>query len=94
MHFLHTRADGAILAIGVLVDRAATTARSSDVSVASRSAHRRPRVSDVRLRALLRRHPSPSRSVNVLADSISVSRRQIGAFRKLSTRATAAKWSR
>lgn len=43
MHFVHTRADGAILVIGVLVDRAATTARSSDVSVASRSAHRRPR---------------------------------------------------
>jgi hypothetical protein len=36
MHFVPTRADGAILVIAVLVDRAVTTARSSDVSGASR----------------------------------------------------------
>jgi carbonic anhydrase len=98
MHFVHTRADEAILVIAVFIERgtanAALAPMFSDLP-AEPDATRE--VSDVRLRALLpeRRKsfryrgslttPPFTESVRfvVLADSISASGRQIGAFREL-----------
>jgi carbonic anhydrase len=98
MHFVHTRADEAILVIAVFIERdrrnAALAPMFSDLPAEPNATRE---VSDVRLRALLpeRRRSfrytgslttppftEPVRFV-VLADSISASRRQIGAFREL-----------
>jgi carbonic anhydrase len=98
MHFVHTRADGAILVIAVLIERGR---HNGAVEPMFRELPGQPNdtrdVSGVRLRALLpQRRESfrysgslttppftePVRWV-LLGDSISVSRRQIGAFREL-----------
>jgi carbonic anhydrase len=98
MHFVHTRADEAILVIAVFIERGSANAALAPMFrdlPAEPDATRE--VSGVRLRALLpERRKSfrysgslttppftePVRFV-VLADSINASRRQIGAFREL-----------
>lgn len=98
MHFVHTRADGAILVVAVFIKRGRM---NSAIELMFRDLPDQPNatrdVSDARLRALL---PDTRRSVRysgslttppftepvrfvVLAESIDVSRRQIGAFREL-----------
>jgi carbonic anhydrase len=98
MHFVHTRADEAILVIAVFIERGSANAAMApmfrDLPAVPNATRE---VSDVRLRALLpERRKSfryrgslttppftePVRFI-VLADSISASRRQIGAFREL-----------
>jgi carbonic anhydrase len=98
MHFVHTRADEAILVIAVFIERGR---ENGAIEPMFRDLPDQPNdtrdVSDVALRALLPEKrvsfrytgslttppfAEPVRFV-VLADSISVSRRQIGAFREL-----------
>jgi carbonic anhydrase len=98
MHFVHTNANEAILVIAVFIERGSANAAMAPMFRDLPAVPNAPReVSDVRLRALLpdRRKSfrytgslttppftEPVRFV-VLADSISASKRQIGAFRKL-----------
>jgi carbonic anhydrase len=98
MHFVHTRADEAILVIGVLIERGRNSGALEPMfrELPGQPNHTRE-VSGVRLRALL---PEQSESFRytgslttppftepvrwvLLADSISASRRQIAAFREL-----------
>jgi carbonic anhydrase len=98
MHFVHTRADQAILVVAVFMERGR---KNGAIEPMFRDLPDRPNdtrdVSDVRLRALLPQEresfrytgslttppfTEPVRFV-VLADSTSVSKRQIGAFREL-----------
>jgi carbonic anhydrase len=98
MHFVHTRADGAILVIAVFIKRGRT---NGVVEPMFRDLPNQPNVirdvSGVRLKALLPAERESFRYAGslttppftepvrwvVLADSISASRRQIGAFREL-----------
>jgi carbonic anhydrase len=98
MHFVHTRADDAILVIAVFIERGR---RNDAIEPMFRDLPDQPdqtrEVSDVALRALLPEERASFRYTGslttppftepvrfvVLADSISVSRRQIRAFREL-----------
>jgi carbonic anhydrase len=109
MHFVHTRADEAILVIAVLIERGRNSGAIEPMfRELPRERNETRQVSGVPLRALLPEHRESFRYMGslttppftepvrwvLLADSISISRRQIGAFRALSRRATAARCSR
>jgi carbonic anhydrase len=98
MHFVHTRADEAILVVAVFIEQGR---KNGSIEPMFRDLPDQPNdtrdVSDVRLRALLPEETESFRYTGslttppftepvrlvVLADSISVSRRQIAAFREL-----------
>jgi carbonic anhydrase len=98
MHFVHTRADEAILVVAVFIERGRENGAIEPMfhDLPDQPNDTRD-VSDVRLRALLPEQPESFRYTGslttppftepvrfvVLADSISVSRRQIRAFREL-----------